>query len=316
MTGLRPTASRLGVRHRLHRWAASPGSGPGSTRIRGNTDDRLLAALRRHRGWTFLGLIVAAVAMATRFAAIGILPPSFKLKPFAHATASTKLVLGANSSYGYTKNSREPYSALATRAYTLAEMVASPEITEYVARAAGLPVSKIGILEPQWVELQRDQQFPSGPQRDRQIIIEKDPYQITIDQETTQPGEGPGPGSGPPVIDVETQAPSSELAARLADAVTPALHAYLQHMQATSGVPERERYDVSQIVPVSVSPARKSQLGDVAVFTFLAVFVLWCGAEIAVFSLIKDLRTTTSGPKGRDGSDRWFDSGPLPGEVR
>ena len=86
-------------------------------------------------------------------------------------------------------------------------------------------------------------------------------------------------------------------------------------MQATAGVPERGRYDVSQIAPVSVSPARKSQLGDVAVFTFFGVFVLWCGAEIAVFSLIKDLRTTTAAPEGRDGSDRWSDSW-LPGEVR
>ena len=33
-----------------------------------------------------LGLIVAALAAATRFAAIGILPPSIKSKPFAHAT--------------------------------------------------------------------------------------------------------------------------------------------------------------------------------------------------------------------------------------
>ena len=192
--------------------------------------------------------------------------------------------------------------------------MASPEITGYVARAAGLPVSKIGILGPQWVELQRDQQFPSGPQRDREIVLEKDPYQITIDQETTQPGEGPGPGAGPPVIDVETQAPSEEIAARLASAVAPALHAYLQHTQATAGVPERERYDVSQIAPVSVSPARKSQLADVAAFTFFAVFVLWCGAQIAVFALIRDLRTTTAEMEGRAGPDRWSDSGALLGK--
>jgi hypothetical protein len=251
------------------------------------------------------------MAMATRFASIGILPPSFKLKPFAHDTASTKIVLGESSSFGYSRASREPYSALSTRTYALAEMADSPQITDYIARAAGLPVSKIGVVGPQWVELQRDQQFPSGPQRDRQIIIEKDPYQITIDQETTQAGEGPGPGAGPPVIDVETQAPSTELAARLASAVAPALHEYLQHAQATEGVPERARYDVSQAVPVSVSPARKSQLADVAIFTFFAVFVLWCGAEVAVFSLIRDLPTTTAPLEGREGPDRWSDSGPL-----
>jgi hypothetical protein len=317
MIGLRPTESRLGARQHLHlRAGSAPGAGPGSTSDRGNADDRLLAPLRRHRGWTFLGLIVAAAAMATRFVAIGVLPPSINVKAFAHATASTKLVLGANSAFGYSTTAREPYSTLSTRTYTLADIVDSPEITEYVARAAGLPVSKIGILGPQWVELQRDQQFPSGPQRDRQIIIEKDPYQITIDQDTTQPGEGQGAGSGPPVIDVESQAPSTEIAARLASAVPAALHAYVEHAQAMAGVPERDRYDVSQLVPVSVSPARKSQLADVGVFTFFAVFVLWCGAEIAVFSLVRDLRRTAAALEGGDSSDRWSDSGPLLPEAR
>ena len=65
-------------------------------------------------------------------------------------------------------------------------MMDSPEMIEYLARAAGLPASKIGVLGPQWTELRREQQFPSGPQRDRQIIIEKDPYQITINQETSR----------------------------------------------------------------------------------------------------------------------------------
>jgi hypothetical protein len=262
-------------------------------RIRADADERLLAPLRRHRGWTLLGLIVAAVAAATRFASVGVLPPSIKIKAFAHASASTKVVLGETSSFGYSNTSREPYGALSTRTYALADMVDSPELTEYVARAAGLPASQIGILGPRWVELQREQQFPSGPQRDRQITIEKDPYQVTIDQETTQAGEGPGPGSGPPVIDVETQAPSTELAARLARAVPAALAAYVEQTQATAGVPERDRYNVVQLVPVSIAPARKSQLADVGAFTFFAILVLWCGAQVAVASLMRDLRTTT-----------------------
>lgn len=302
MTGL------LRTRPHLHRRAGSTaGPDPCSMQIRNNGNDRLLAPLRRHRGWTLLGLVVATMAMATRFASVGVLPPSIKIKRFAHATASTKVVVGENSGFGFGKNWREPYSSLSTRTYALADMVDSPEITEYVARAAGLPVSKIGIFGPQWVELQRDQQFPSGPQRDRQIIIEKDPYQITIDQETTQSGEGPGAGSGPPLIDIETQAPSIEIAVRLANAVPVALRAYVEHAQATEGVPERDRYEVSQASPVSAAPARKSQLADVGVFTFFAVFVLWCGAEIAAFSLVRDLRTL----KGEDSSMRWSDSRPI-----
>lgn len=258
-------------------------------RRRGHADDRLLSPLRQHRGWTLLGLIVAVVVAATRFASIGILPPSIDMKPFAHADASTQVGLGRTGPSGY--NPHPSYDPLSTRTYALADMVYSPEITEDVARAAGLPASKIGVLGPLWTELWRSQQWASGPQRDRQIIIEKDPYQITINQESTLPTEGPGPGPGPPVIDVETQAPSTEAAARLASAVPAALSAYVQHMQAAAGVPKRDRLTVSQLVPVSVAPARTSQLADVGVVTFLAVFVLWCAAEIAISSSVRDLRS-------------------------
>ena len=255
--------------------------------VRPTADDRLLDPLRRQWGWTLLGLIVAAVIAATRFAAIGILPPSVKMKPFAHATASTEAVLGntwlfrSGSPHAWNPYALDAYApyALSTRTYALADMVDSPEIMKYVARAAGLPASKIGILGPVWTELWRQQQWPSPSQRDRQIIIENDPYQITISQDSTQAFEGPGPGSGPPVIEVQTQAPTTETAARLAGAVPAALSAYVQRAQATEGVPERDRYDVRQLVPVSVTPARRSQLANVAVFTFLAVFVLGARAR-------------------------------------
>ena len=69
------------------------------------------------------------------------------------------------------------------RTYALADMVASPELAEYVARAAGLPASKIGILGPLWTDLWRSQQWASGPKRASQIIIENDPYHITIERQ-------------------------------------------------------------------------------------------------------------------------------------
>ena len=72
-------------------------------------------------------------------------------------------------------------------------------------------------------------------QRARQIVIENDPYHITISQESTLSGQGPGPGPGPPIIDIQTQAPSTEAAARLASAVPAGLSAYVQHLEAATG---------------------------------------------------------------------------------
>ena len=118
------------------------------------------------------------------------------------------------------------------------------------------------------------------------------------------------------MIDVQTQASSTAMAARLARAVPAGIHAYIAHVQATANVPERDRYSVSQFVPVSASPARESQLATVGVVTFVAVLVLWCGAELVVFSLIRDFRTATDHLKDGDALDRLSDSGPLAPRAR
>ena len=266
-------------------------------------NDGLLAPLRRHRRWTILGLVVALVAAVTRFAAIGILPPSIKAKPFAHATASTQVVLGVAAAFKHSLP--DHYGQIyAARAYALADMAASPEVAGYVAKAAGLPVAKIGILGPLWTDLWRSQQWASGPKRASQIIIENDPYHITLSIEANAP-------PWPPVIDVATQTPSTATAARLASAVAAGLNAYVLHLQAANGVPAGRRYQVSQLAPVSVSPARKSPLVSLGVFTFAAVFVLWCAMLVAVSSLMRDLQARARRAKDEDGMDRSSHRGRL-----
>ena len=242
------------------------------------------------------------MAAGTRFVAIGVVPPSIKLKHFAHSTGSTELVVGKSMSFRYSVPDK--YGNLSSRAYALADMAASPEATKYVARATGLPASKIGIMGPIWTELWRSQQWAPGPKRASQIIIENDPYHIILNVQTNSP-------PWPPVIDVETQAPSTETAARLATAVASGLSAYARHMQTATGVPKPGRFEVSQLVPVSVAPARTSQLASVGAFTFVAVFVLWCGVVLALSSLMRDLRDTAAASQLGGGLDRSSGSGPL-----
>ncbi len=120
----------------------------------------------------------------------------------------------------------------------------------------------------------------------------------------------------PPVIDVDTQAPSTATAARLATAVGAGLSAYVMHLQTATGVPKPDRYDVSQLAPVSVAPARTSQLASVGAFTFVAVFVLWCAAVIALSSLARDLRDTAAASKVWDDLDRSSDKPAAAGGNR
>jgi hypothetical protein len=303
MAGFRPHTwrTRAGSRRENLNPSFIPRSQPRTHLAVGNAGDRLLAPLRRYWVWTALGLLVAAMAAGTRFAAIGVVPPSIKLKPFAHATGSTELVVGRSLSFSHSIPDTT-FSKLPPHAYTLADMVASPEVAKYVARAAGLPASKIGIMGPLWTELQRSQQWAPGPKRASQIIVENDPYHITLSVLTESP-------PWPPIIVVESQAPSTDAAARLAAAVGTGLNAYVQHLQTSTGVPTRGRYQVTQLVPVSVAPGRRSQLASVGAFTFVAVFVLWCGVMLAVASLTRDLRETAAAAEVGEDLDRLSNSG-------
>ena len=115
-------------------------------------------------------------------------------------------------------------------------MVASPEIRGYVARAAGIPASEIAVDTPLWTQLQRIQQWATGEKRANQIIGEGDPYRITLDNNFDAP-----------VIDVVTQAPTANAAARLANGVVVALTTYvLRH-------PDRGRVPDPRVATTSAS---------------------------------------------------------------
>ena len=86
------------------------------------------------------------------------------------------------------------------------------------------------------------QQWATGPKRASQIVVENAPYHITVD------------GGTGPVINVNTQAPTTEAAARLAFATGVGLNAYVQHLQTSTGVPKAARYAISQLAPVSTTP--------------------------------------------------------------
>ncbi len=109
-------------------------------------------------------------------ATIGILPPTFKFKSLAHATASTQLAVGGPTSLSSHDHPDLYDRNLGPRAAAFADIIASPQVRGYIARAAGFPVSEIAVDPPLWDQLQRIQQWATGEKRANQIIVEGDPY--------------------------------------------------------------------------------------------------------------------------------------------
>lgn len=260
----------------------------------------LLPQLRRRWRWLAVGAIVAALAAGSHFATIGIFPPSVKAKPFARATASTEVIVGQKPSLLY--SFPDPYVRdYSPRAATLADMVASPQVLADVARAAGIPASKIFVDAPLWTQLQRDQQWDTGQKRSRQIVGERDPYRIELSDDANLQA---------PVFDVVTEAPTGNAAARLARGVTEGLSTYMSGLQAQAGTPLANRNLVNQAAPISVTPASKALLANVAIFTFFGVFALWCAMVLAISSVMRDVRAARVYAEVRQLFHRSSDSGP------
>ena len=263
----------------------------------------LLARLRRDRLWVLVGLGIAIVAAASRFAAIGLLPPSIKVKALAHSTASTQLVVGGKSSLTHAYPDLYDRN-LVPRAAILADMIASPQVRGYVARAAHVPASEIAVDAPVWIQLQRIQQWATGEKRATEIVDEKDPYRITLNDSLYAP-----------VIGVVTQAPTASAAARLARGVADGLSAYVSHIGMAAGTPGAGRYDAIPVAPITVDPSRPAGLVNVAAFTFAAVFVLWCGLVLVVSSVARDFRAAATTSKVRGSFGRSSGSGASRSEA-
>ena len=258
----------------------------------------LLTSLRRHPIWLLVGLVVAGLAAASHFYAF----PSLKHKDLARSTASTQVVLGLNSALVHTVP--DPYvSNLAPRATDLADIIGSPELRAYVARAAQVPFSQIAVDAPLWRNLLRIQQWNNGEKRASQIVGEDALYRVTLENDAESPPYAP-------VIDVSTQAPTTEGAARLARAVGEGLSAYVYDLQTHTHTPPNARYDVRQVLPVTTIPPSKSLLMNVAVFTFLASFGLWCALVFAVSAFARDLRWARMRSKVQGTFDRSSGSRP------
>lgn len=246
----------------------------------------LIAELMTRWRWLLAGIVVAALAAGTRFVTIGVLPPSIELKHLRHATASTQLLVGQRHTLNSAKERDLYVTGAVPLAQTLSDLMASPAVRSRIAHAAGIPAAQLAVDTPVWNDVVQIQQWPSREKRDSQIIVERVPYRLTIDVEATAP-----------MINVTAQAPTTTQAAALAAGAQKGLSRFWSQLQDATKTPDRYRYQVTQLVPISVSPPGRSGLANIAAFTFVSVLFIWCGAMLFLPRLAQDLRSVRTGAK-------------------
>jgi len=224
-------------------------------------------------------VLVAGFVTASDFGTFRFLPPSFQAHSPSYATANMSILVGMPA---ISPEPRSPHSTsgLYELALTLGDISGSPALLKSTASIAGIRPSQLAIDEPLWSNLQRTQEWDTGPKRGIQIMAEGDPYRITLTDDPQSP-----------IIYATTQGPTVAGAERVTTAFTRALSRFVTSTQNAAHTPTADRYRVRELTPIATQPGKASELYSFEVFVFLSVLVVWWGVVFALCRIVDELRS-------------------------
>jgi hypothetical protein len=258
---------------------------------------RTLNILWRRRRLVGLAALLAAFAALLSVYDVGIFPPSLSSRTNVFATASTQLLVDTpQSSFANTANDLTP---LETRASVFARVLASPAAITLIAREAKLPANSIEAQGPFDVNLPTIQAEPTAGKRSTEIIGEGALYRLRFDNNPILP-----------IVSVFAQAPTSDKAIALANAVPRALGAYVKAIQAHEHTPEEERVVIRELGSATGGIVNSSANVQIAALVFIVVFGILCMLVVPAHTIARgwrdagvfsdaELRPATSSSNGR-----------------
>ncbi|MDX6653692.1 MAG: hypothetical protein QOH18_393 [Solirubrobacterales bacterium] len=260
---------------------------------------RVMKALRRQRRLVAIGAVLATIAAILSIYQVSLYPPGLTGRTNEFATASTEIVVDTPSSAF--ANLTQEISPLATRATVFSRFLASPLAIELIAREAKLPANAIEGQGPYEQNLPLFQQEPTAEKRSSQIVGQRALYRLRFENNPTLP-----------VIAVYAQAPTSEEAHRLADAVPAALGAYIENIQQEQKTPAKHRVVVRQLGHATGADVNAGVNVQIALLVFFVVMILWCLLLIPAHTIARGWRAQPE----RERRHRGGDNGKGPGGQR
>jgi hypothetical protein len=207
--------------------------------------------------------LIALVAALLSVYRIGFAPPSLESRANEFSTASVQtLVDTPGSAFADLASNIEP---LETRASVFARFLASPVAVELIAHKAKVPVDAIEAQGPFELNQPLFMQEPTAEQRSSQIIGEGAVYRLRFVNSPELP-----------IIGVFAQAPTTDEALKLADAVPSALRTYIDRLQSHQDTPASRRVQVRRLGAATGGVVNKGADIQIALLVFLVVLVGWC----------------------------------------
>jgi hypothetical protein len=249
---------------------------------------RILKSLWRRRYWLGIGILIAVAAATVSVFQVGLFPPSLISRTNVFSTASTQILVDTpNSAFA---NLGEEVEPLNTRAQVFSRFLASPIATQLIAREAKLPADAIEGQGPYEQNLPLFEQEPTAEKRSSQIIGERALYRLRFENNPTLP-----------IISVYAQAPTSDSANRLADAVPAALASYIKSIQEKQNTPAGLRVEVRQLGDATGGVVNAGANAQIAALVFFVVLIGWCLLLIPARTIAKGWREASTPPDGGRG---------------
>lgn len=227
--------------------------------------------------WKLRLFVAVGVVLATAAAVVSV-------KAFhsaVYASASTEMLV--DSPQSALADAETDLTGYTARAVVFSRLMTSPQVLQYIGRAAGIPGNMIAATGP--VEVNGSPNTSSSPTADQngRVVSVATNYKLNFVQNPELP-----------TVDVYAQAPTTKQAIALADGAVNGFAAFVSQLNGASSISVGKRITIRQLGAATGGVVDPSASKSIAGLIFVAVLLLWCAALLFVNRLRGQLRTVSS----------------------
>ncbi len=239
----------------------------------------ILKELWRRRILVVLSVVIAAAVAILAVFQVSVSPPSISKRSQVEAQGSIEILV--DSARSPIADARRDLTGLTARAGVFASYIAGGNVIGQIAKANGIPVSRIAVTGP--VPLPGE-----APGAEEESAQQK-PYGISI----TQSGELP-------ILAVVTRAPTVREARKLAAAAPPAISRVVERIQVQQGTPTTRRVEFRVLGPAEAAPVDESLGNKVAGVLFMVLLGIFVVAILGMPRLVAAWRAAEPDAQSED----------------
>jgi hypothetical protein len=219
-----------------------------------------------------LGLTLVAAILAATFVSykVSVFPPGLESRTLGFSAASTQVVVDTRESM-LTDLRQNTYSleSQTNRALLLGDVMASFPVRQHIAERAGIEPSALAVAGPVTPEEPRVIADSGHQPKTTDILKSPEEYRISIQANPTVP-----------ILNISTEAPTSEAAANLADAAVGGLRDYVDDISRETGTPGKADVYIRQLGDATGAAVNSGAKPEFVLLAFCFVFLAGCGITL------------------------------------